>query len=212
MLKSLSEIKVDVPEGRSGIWRIERFSISKDDAELHNIRSAFSFSVGRGRTIATGEYTRLMRGTGDARSFGTTIVMSDTPAEIRDHSYFVRQATGDVLINGLGLGWVVEALFQKEEVKNITVIEKSLDVCKLVAKHYEDKCPTGKTIRIIEDSAFDYKPPTGKRYNAVWHDIWDNICGDNIEDMKKLHRKYGKRTDWQGSWCRGECERANKGY
>jgi hypothetical protein len=33
----------------------------------------------------------------------------------------------------------------------------------------------------------------GKRYDMVWHDIWDDICSDNLEGMAKLHRKYGDR-------------------
>ena len=159
---------------------------------------------GGGREIVAGEYTKLMR--------GNTIVMSDTSAEISDHSYFVRQARGNVLINGLGLGWAVEALLQKESVKYITVIEKSLDVINLVAKHYEDKCPKDKKLWILQGDALDYKAPRGKRYDAVWHDIWDNICADNLEDMKTLHRKYGRRCDWQGSWCRYQCEVAMRRY
>ena len=62
-------------------------------------------------------------------------------------------------------------------------------------------------LNIICADALEWKPPKGTRYNAVWHDIWDNICGDNLDDMKKLHRKYGRRTNWQGSWCRDQCER-----
>ena len=54
--------------------------------------------------------------------------------------------------------------------------------------------------------AFEYKPPKGKRYDAVWHDIWDGICTDNLKDMKKLHRKYGKNSNYQASWARGLCE------
>ena len=34
------------------------------------------------------------------------------------------------------------------------------------------------------------------------HDIWDDICLDNLETMATLHRKYGRRCDWQGSWKR----------
>ena len=148
--------------------------------------------------METGTYTKLMR--------NKTIIMSDTPAEIIDHSYFVYKAKGNVLINGLGLGWVIEALFRKEEVENITVIEKSQDVINLVGKHYIDKCPENKILTIIHADALIWKAPKGIKFDAVWHDIWDYICSDNLEDMKKLHRKYGKRTKWQGSWCRELCE------
>ena len=198
-MKDVNKIKVDVPEGVSGDWAVKNFTVSDADASFHNLRASFH----SGRVIDVGEYTKLTRN-------GQTI-MSDTPAEIADHSYFVRsRGKGHVLVNGLGLGWVIEALFNKKEVRSITVIEKSPDVIKLVAKHYEDKCPKNKKLTIIYADALEYKPEKGKRYDAVWHDIWDNICADNLPDMHKLHRKYGKRTDWQGSWCRYQCEQANK--
>ena len=196
-MKEIKDIKVDVPEGESGDWKIERFTVSDKDISIHNIRCMFSPGMGN-RIMKAGAYTKLMR--------NKTIVMSDAPAEIMDHSYFVYKAKGNVLINGLGLGWIVEALFQKKEVETITVIEKSQDVINLVAKHYENKCPKDKKLWIIQADALNYKPVKGKKFDAVWHDIWDYICSDNLEDMKKLHRKYGKRTNWQGSWCRELCE------
>jgi hypothetical protein len=71
----------------------------------------------------------------------------------------------------------------------------------LVWPNYE-----GQRCEVVCSSALDYKPPKGVTYGAVWHDIWDAICVDNLDEMKKLHRKYGRRADWQGSWCRYECE------
>ncbi len=189
------KLKVSIPEGKSGDWEVKKFIVSADDAKIFNLRSMFS---GTGnRSIVPGTYTKLTQ--------NNAVIMSDTPAEIRDHRYFVYEATGDVLINGLGLGWVALACALKKEVKTVTVIEHSVDVIKLVAKHLEKQCK-GKLI-IIHMDAFDYTPPKGKRYNAVWHDIWPNICGGNWESMKKLHRKYGRRCDYQSSWCRYEVKR-----
>jgi hypothetical protein len=192
------KIKVDVPEGQSGPWKIERFTVSDEDILVHNVRCSFKAGMGN-RVMTAGTYTKLTRN-------GRTI-MSDTPAEINDHTYFLHRAKGHVLVNGLGLGWIVEALLRKKEVKTITVVEKSKDVIDLVKQHYYDKCPKNKYLIIVHADALEYKPQKGQRYDAVWHDIWDNICGDNLEDMKKLHRKYGRKTDWQGSWCRALCER-----
>ena len=199
-MKDTRNIRVDVSEGQSGNWHIEKFTVSEKDASFHNLRASFH----SGRTIDAGEYTRIIRG-------GTTI-MSDTPAEISDHMEFVRMARlgGHILINGLGIGWALEAILDCEKIKTITVIEKSKDVIDLVKQHYYDKCPKNKSLIIVHADALEYKPQKGQRYGAVWHDIWDIICADNIEDMKKLHRKYGRRTDWQGSWCRYQCEQANK--
>jgi len=203
--KNITDVRVDVPEDMYGDWKVEKFTVEEDAAKLHNIRATFSFGGG-GRTIEPGEYTRLVR--------NGTIVMSDTPAEIRDHLEFVRRARqgGHILINGLGLGWALEAILDAPKIETITVVEKSYEVVSLIAKHYEDKCPSDKKLWIIQDDALTYKAPKGKRYNAVWHDIWDYICADNLDDMKTLHRKYGRRCDWQGSWCRYQCEQANRRY
>ena len=50
-----------------------------------------------------------------------------------------------------------------------------------------------KRIKIINEDAFEFKPPKDKRYDFVWHDIWDDICTDNLPEMTKLHRKYVKK-------------------
>jgi hypothetical protein len=190
--------KVDVPEGQSGNWRVERFVVTERDADLERIRSAFASSARR-IPVPAGHYTRLMHGTG----FGA-LVMSDTPAEMNDHRYAIHLAKGKVLVNGLGLGVVVQAMLEKPEVDHLTVIEISPDVIALVGDHYKERY--GDRVEIIEADALTWKAPKGVRYDVVWHDIWKDICADNLPEMHKLHRKYGRRADWQGSWCRAECE------
>jgi len=62
-------------------------------------------------------------------------------------------------------------------------------------------------VEIIHADAFEYKPPKDVKYTCVWHDIWDDICGDNLPEMTKLHRKYGKKAIYQDSWCKHLCKR-----
>lgn len=177
--------KVSLPEASSGIWRVERFKTDRLDFR----------SLMAGRDVPIGEeFTRLMR--------GSVLVMSDTPAEMHDHYYAVRKARGSCLINGLGIGMVLKNILLKQEVTDVTVVEISRDVLDMVSPHYADP-----RVEFVHASAFDYSPPKGKRYGMVWHDIWDYICADNLPEMHALHRKYGRRTDWQGSWCRAQCER-----
>jgi len=182
---------VTIPPGRSGKWEVSRFVVSEDDEKFSAIRASFK---GRGY-VRAGEYTKLS-------CDGRGIVMSDTHDERRDHSFAVHRATGHILINGLGLGMVLAACLRKTEVTKATVIEIEPDVVTLVASHYDDP-----RVEIINASAFDYIPPKGARYGMVWHDIWDTICADNLPEMTKLKRKYGRRTDWQGCWGEAECRR-----
>lgn len=193
-MRTINDIipSVSVPEGSSGSWRVQRFTVSEDDAKLHNMRAAFR-PGGANDIIEPGAYTRLMR--------GATVVMSDTPMEKRDHVPFVHAARGHVLIHGLGLGMALAAILEKPEVERVTVIEKSPDVISLVAPSYDDP-----RVEIVEGDAFTWRPPRGVRFGAVWHDIWDDKCADNLGEMKRLHRRYGRRADWQGSWGRAFIE------
>jgi hypothetical protein len=180
----------NIPDGQSGNWRIETFEIPENSIE--NIRAMFKPGC---RMIKPGFYKRIMR--------NGSVVMSNTPAEISDYRHFVWKAKGSVLINGLGLGCVLADVLKKESVEKVTVIEISSDVINLVAPFFK----TDSRVSIIQADAFTWKPLKGERYNAVWHDIWDNICADNLDEMAKLHRKYGKRCDYQDSWCKELCKR-----
>lgn len=198
---TISDYKVNLPEGQSGDWKIEKFTVDADAARLEMLRSMFSSSRGRG--VPEGAYTRLMR--------RGTVVMSDTPDEIRDHLEPIREATGNVLINGLGLGVVLQGVLEKPGVAHATVIELSSDVIELVGKYYQKRY--GDRLTIVQADAYAYKPPKNTRYNVCWHDIFDNICTDNLPQMTRLKRKYGRICDWQGCWgeeiCREYARRWN---
>jgi len=175
---------VDLPENVCGPWSIQKFTVSREP-EIWNLRLALD-----GRGVTPGTYTRLVHAK-------RGVVMSDTPAEKGDHYRFVCAAKGNVLINGLGLGMCLNAVMQKQAVEHITVVEIDPDVISLVAPHYKNE-----RVAIVNASAFEYAPPKGMRFGAVWHDIWDDMSEDNLPEMHRLHRKYGRFTDWQGSWGR----------
>jgi spermidine synthase len=177
--------KVLLPNMQKGEWTIDTFVTDRMD--FHSLL--------RGRGVPVGEtFTRLSR--------NATLVMTDTPAEMRDHREAVYRAKGSCLINGLGIGMVLKNILIKPEVTDITVVEISKDLIDMVSPYYADE-----RVKYICADAFNYKPPKGKRYQMVWHDIWDTICADNLKEMERLHRKYGRRTDWQGSWSKYECLR-----
>lgn len=187
----MAKIEITVPDGTSNEWSVQSFTVEPDDFS----QRIAMMKTGRG--VPAGNYKRLMR--------NGTCVMSNTPDEIRDFQSFVWKSKGKILVNGLGLGVLLKALLDKDEVTHITVIEKSKDVIKLVGSSITDK-----RVTIINADAFEYKPPKGETYDCVWHDIWDYITEDNLPEMAKLHRKYGRRTDYQESWCKYECQRQKR--
>lgn len=129
--------------------------------------------------------------------------MSDTPAEMRDLApLFWQPPSGRILVNGLGLGCVIHGLLASKEVTSIDVVEIDPDVIELVGSQIKDP-----RLTIHEGDAFTIQWPVGMRWNYIWHDVWDELCTDNLngEDVHPgtyatLHRRYGRRCDWQGSW------------
>lgn len=196
--------KVDIPEGQSGDWSVEKFKVTKEEAERFNVRETIQALQGREAAyIEPGKYTRL-------RHHGS-VVMSDTPSELRKLQTFVYEVRGQVLITGLGLGVALNAALLKPQVKHVTVIELAQEVIELVGEHYKDKF--GDKLCVIQANALQWRAPKGERYDVVWHDIWDAICTDNLPQMTKLRMKYGRRSGWQGCWAESTCKRSKrKGY
>lgn len=182
----------DVPEGESGDWKIKRFTVKENTSSfIEQITSIMS----AGCYVPFGDYMGLYRRDKDGVY---RIIMSDTPDEIHDHIQPIMNSKGSMLIVGLGLGVVLNAVAQNPEVNSITIIEKSADVLALVRDHYDRKYP-GK-ITFIQDDIFMWKPPKDARYNYAWFDIWDELNVDNLSDMKRLHQRFTRRADRYGSW------------
>jgi len=187
----------DLPEKQVGNYRIHKFTITPEEAAVYNLKASI-----RGiedMSVEPGDYTALLRGSGDKG----VVVMSDTPSERRDHMEIVKRGQGHVLVNGLGLGVVLNALCMSVDVDLVTVIEFVPEVISLVADHYRKKF-AGR-VEIIQGDALQYRPPEGVRYGAVWNDIWDTVSSDNLPDMEVLHKRYEPLSDWCGSWREETC-------
>lgn len=177
---------ITIPEGISGRWRVERYTLTERDVGLFNLRLIRDGQYHR--IVPPGTYTKLMH--------GGAVVMSDTPAESHEHARLWQAARGRVLLNGLGLAFCLAAILRKPEVESVTVIENAAEVIALVGPHIADR-----RVNIIQADALEWRPPQGIRYNAVWHDIWTNgMNSDDKPEASKLRRIYGRRTDWQSCW------------
>lgn len=180
---------VSVPDGQVGAWRVETFQVSEDEAQWHNLRC----DLNRQRLfrIHPGTYRRLVHENG-------LLMMSNTPMEVWTNREALRRATGRVLINGLGLGMLLEAILAKPDVGYVRVIEKEADVIALVGPQFTHD----PRVEIVHADALDYRPARGERFDFVWHDIWPDISTDNLPQMTQLARRYGQRTKAQGFWAR----------
>lgn len=188
--------QVDVPEGRSGLWSVEKFTVSAEEAR-HD--SAMSAIRGSSRHTPAGTYTGLYRKGFHINQPGD-IIMSDTPDEYLDHADFIRAAHGNVLIAGLGLGMVLQEVCRRVEVQSVTVVEKSPDVIALVGPTYKKRYP--HKLNLVEADIFTWEVRPRPKFDITWFDIWDNLCTDNLDEMAKLNRKYARWCSDKRSWGR----------
>lgn len=198
--------------GESEHYVLEHFTVSKADADFHNLRALWQ-ARGRASTIKPGDYCRLKE-----KAHWGDVVMSDTPYERITNVSAVNRAHGRMLIGGLGLGMILIPIAAKANVVQIDVIEKSPEVIGLV---YPQLCrwweshgspATPLRVNVIEADMFEYKPAPGVLYDSIYFDIWPNVCSDNYHDMKRLHRSWGRRLNrkgnslaWMDSWERDTC-------
>jgi len=106
------------PTASGGIGRWNTFTVSKEDAAFFNLRCVINGNSSG--YIQPGTYRRL--------SHDRTVVMSNTQMEVRTNIECFLHATGRVLINGLGLGMVLEGLLHKPDVTSIKVVELNKEV------------------------------------------------------------------------------------
>lgn len=160
------DISLILKDGQVGDFKLQHYDISDNN---------FYAIVRCG--IPPGRYIRLIN--------RCDCVMSDTPMEKETNRDFVRNAHGNVLIGGLGIGLIILAIQDKEDVKQITVVEKNREVIELVGK----QLPLNSKVCIVNDDVFEYKPLL--KYNTIYMDIWNYINEDVYnKQMKPLINRY----------------------
>lgn len=186
MYKNMCEILNNETVGKA---KLVKYNISENDlyAKLHGIN--------------TGEHVRL--------SVNGTLMMSDTNMEKRTNTEFVCSAHGNVLIGGLGIGLIILAIQDKEEVTGITIVEKSADVIEIMQK----QLPLNDKVKIVCADVFEYEPT--EKFNTIYMDIWAYINEDVYEEeMKPLIKRYRKymitkkedENRWINCWCKYEAK------
>jgi len=110
---------------------------------------------------------------------------------------------GEVLITGLGLGLVAEAILRAPDsgVERVTILEQSPDVIHLVQPSLHARHP--ERLEVIEADAFSWQPAGARRFTVVWHDIWPDPYLPEIDaEIARLEARYQACCDWQGYWPR----------
>lgn len=188
----------------SKTYTINTISLTKEQVMMEMIRNSHSYFMVAGLKWDF-NYVRLIKKQGG-------VMMSDTPMERNTNKGFLRSANGDVLIFGLGLGLIVFPLLEDESVKSITIVELYQDLIDIVQPKIEARDKHGK-VKIIQGDCFTHEFPKGQKFDTIYFDIWIDICSDNYEEQKKLHRRYSKNLNrsnpnhFMDSWMRDHYKR-----
>ena len=102
---------------------------------------------------------------------GNNIWMSLNPNEIETMKPFIDKGQGNVLVLGLGMGYVPFMMSLKDDVKHITIVEKDQNIINLfnnlLFPHFVNK----NKITIIKDDAIKYVGKNNK-YEYIFADLW----------------------------------------
>ncbi len=115
------------------------------------------------------------------------IWMSVIPHEINTMRKPIKDAFGNVLVLGLGLGYFPFHIALKDDVDKITIIENDEKVISLFNKYIFPYFKNKEKIKIIHDDAFKYLD-AGHEFDFVFADIWHNV-GDGLPMYLKI-KKY----------------------
>ena len=123
--------------------------------------------------------------------------MTVTPSEINTMTADIEAAYGKVAVFGLGLGYYAFMVSQKENVREVKVIERDKEVISLFKEFILPQFPNKQKITIIEADAYAYAEAMGSErfdcaYVDIWHDVLDGVA--MYLRMKRLeHRSPGTK-------------------
>jgi hypothetical protein len=165
-------------EGRINNWELCKVEF---DQEAQDLQRAFNFVVGQSLPVCASTLCLVQH-----YPNGTFRYYSDHPTDTIYYQSFLKAARGNILICGLGIGYIVKELAKKPDVISITVIEKAVEVIQLVGKYYEKQSPK---VRVFCADALKFHNMLP--YDYILFDIWDTVNLGNIPDMVTLHNRWG---------------------
>ena len=105
---------------------------------------------------------------------GGNIWMSLNPNEIETMKPYISRAKGNVLVLGLGMGYVPFMLSLKNCVKSITIIEKDQEIINLFNELIYPSFVNKEKIKIIKGDAIEFarKGQKERTYDYIFADLW----------------------------------------
>jgi spermidine synthase len=119
-------------------------------------------------------------------------LMSNNGFERHENSLFEQVAKGRVLIGGLGLGYAIMSLQDREDIESIDVLEINQDLIDWMP----NKLPFNKKVNVIKADIFTFE--SNQKYDSIYMDIWFGYTKNRKELMEEysfIRSKYSKMLD-----------------
>jgi hypothetical protein len=127
--------------------------------------------------------------------------MSITPQEIITQRPGILRASGTVMVGGLGLGWFLRKVHDREEVERIILVEKCQELLDWYGQKLCNELP--KVTDVICSDVYDQIGRFGTKTKHLL-DIW-KLYGECVRDEQfRLHRRHYKHVWGWGQEVEGQ--------
>lgn len=116
--------------------------------------------------------------------------MSDNKNDKATQQPLIEPCSGNVLVGGLGIGYIVERLAEKPEVRSVVVVEKSPEVVELVWGHLDTK---GKAVVVCCD-IFNYLSLRREGFDFICLDVWKDESKEEYKNVLLPLRKLAEKS------------------
>lgn len=136
---------------------------------------------------------------------GNEGVMDSSDFEVLTNKHFLDNAVGDIIVFGLGMGFIIFPLLQDPTVTSIKIVEydqEVIDYVGSIVKHYDID---NKVTIVLGDVKTYHQMVSDEFYDFIYIDYWDNLNNAAYNEMEQysiLYENFKKDTNSIiFSWC-----------
>jgi hypothetical protein len=119
--------------------------------------------------------------------------MSLTPMEVMSQKPGLDLAVGNVLVGGLGMGWLTSRILQKPDVDFVTQVEIDPYVLNFFGRPLKEAYPN--KLELIKDDVWNYLDKIGTdQFDTIIFDIWPKYSGARVDKKFKVLKKEHPRV------------------
>lgn len=167
-IRSWDTVATHYDDGESGSFRLNHFR--RRVGRYQSFATKYAYTVLRPITL-----TRLI----EFRDGEWQYWMTDNPSDVFSMESYGRQASGKVLVGGLGLALLPNELAKNDSVESVTIVEKNEDVINLSGRYV----PEG--MEVVHSDLWDFIEKDNTDWDYIIIDVWATDDKDEYNRLLK---------------------------